>query len=177
MPTYPVRILKIFPPDPQSVWWLINSCFACSYSCSPGGSNVCKAHPWHTGCAPVLSLWSGPTLCSPVAYSPPGPSAHGLLQVRILEWVAMPSSRGSSQPRDQIPGLQHHRQILYPLSHLGSPFTQDMFSKISDCVSNNSALVFGEYLRLFPIYPFVECLVLTFEEVNIFLHKHFKNIY
>ena len=155
MPTYPVRILKIFPPDPQSVWWLINSCFACSYSCSPGGSNMCKAHPWHTGCAPVLSLWSGPTLCSPVAYSPPGPSAHGLLQVRILEWVAMPSSRGSSQPRDQIPCLQHHRQILYPLSHLGSPFTQDMFSKISDCVSNNPALVFGEYLRLFPINPFV----------------------
>ena len=31
----------------------------------------------------------------------PGSSVHGILQVRILEWVAMPSSRGSSQPRDQ----------------------------------------------------------------------------
>ena len=30
---------------------------------------------------------------------PPGPSAHGILQARILEWVAMPFSRGSSQPR------------------------------------------------------------------------------
>ena len=32
--------------------------------------------------------------------SPPGSSVHGILQARILEWVAMPSSRGSSQPRD-----------------------------------------------------------------------------
>ena len=32
--------------------------------------------------------------------SPPGSSVHGIRQARILEWVAMPSSRGSSQPRD-----------------------------------------------------------------------------
>ena len=35
-------------------------------------------------------------------YSPPGSSVHGILQARILKWVAMPSSRGFSQPRDQI---------------------------------------------------------------------------
>ena len=34
-------------------------------------------------------------------YSPPGPSVHGIFQARILEWVTIPSSRGSSQPRDQ----------------------------------------------------------------------------
>ena len=34
-------------------------------------------------------------------HSPPGSSVHGILQARILEWVAMPSSRGSSQPRNQ----------------------------------------------------------------------------
>ena len=33
--------------------------------------------------------------------SPPGSSVHGILQARMLEWVAMLSSRGSSQPRDQ----------------------------------------------------------------------------
>jgi len=33
--------------------------------------------------------------------SPPGFSVHGILQARILEWVAIPFSRGSSQPRDQ----------------------------------------------------------------------------
>ena len=32
--------------------------------------------------------------------SPPGSSVHGILQTRILEWIAMPSSRASSQPRD-----------------------------------------------------------------------------
>ena len=41
------------------------------------------------------------TLCDPMDYSPPGSPVHGILQARILEWVAMPSSRGSSQPRDQ----------------------------------------------------------------------------
>ena len=41
-----------------------------------------------------------PTLCNPMDCSPPGSSVHGILQTRILEWVAMPSSRGSSQPKD-----------------------------------------------------------------------------
>ena len=42
-----------------------------------------------------------PTLCNPVDCSPPGSSVHGILQTRTLEWVAIPFSRGSSQPRDQ----------------------------------------------------------------------------
>ena len=41
------------------------------------------------------------TLCDPMDYSPPGSSVHGILQARILEWPAMPSSRGSSLPRDR----------------------------------------------------------------------------
>ena len=40
------------------------------------------------------------TLCDPIDYSPPGASVHRILQARILEWVAIPFSRGSSQPRD-----------------------------------------------------------------------------
>ena len=44
---------------------------------------------------------SRPTLCDPTDCGPPGSSVHGTLQARILEWVAMLSSRGSSQPRDQ----------------------------------------------------------------------------
>ena len=47
------------------------------------------------------SLQSCLTLCDPVDYSPPGSSVHGILQARILEWVAMSSSRGSSWLRDQ----------------------------------------------------------------------------
>ena len=41
------------------------------------------------------------TLCNPLDCSLPGTSVHGILQARVLEWVAMPSSKGSSQPRDQ----------------------------------------------------------------------------
>ena len=44
---------------------------------------------------------SCPTLCDPMDCSPPGSSIHGILQARILEWVAISFSRGSSQPRDQ----------------------------------------------------------------------------
>ena len=46
------------------------------------------------------SLQSCLTLCDLMDYSLPGSSVHGILQARILKWVAMPSSRGSSQPRD-----------------------------------------------------------------------------
>ena len=49
----------------------------------------------------VLVAQSCPTLCNPMDYSPPGSSVHGILQERILEWVAFPFSRGSSWPRDQ----------------------------------------------------------------------------
>ena len=42
-----------------------------------------------------------PTLCDPMDCSPAGSSVHGILQARILEWIAMSHSRVSSQPRDQ----------------------------------------------------------------------------
>ena len=47
------------------------------------------------------SFQSCPTLCDCTDYRPPGSSVHGILQARILVWIAMPSSRGSFQPKDQ----------------------------------------------------------------------------
>ena len=47
----------------------------------------------------VLVAQSCRTVCGPMDYSPPGSSVHGILQTRILEWVAMPSSKGSSSHR------------------------------------------------------------------------------
>ena len=44
---------------------------------------------------------SGLTVCNSMDWSPPGSSVHGILQARILEWVAVPFSRGSFHPRDQ----------------------------------------------------------------------------
>ena len=63
---------------------------------------------------------SCPTLSKPMVCSPPGSSIHGILQARILEWVAISFSRGSSPSRDRTPSLLcllHCRQILYLLNH------------------------------------------------------------
>ena len=48
----------------------------------------------------VLVAHLCPTLCDPIDCSLPGSSVHGFLQARILEWVAIPFSRGSTWPRD-----------------------------------------------------------------------------
>ena len=71
----------------------------------------------------------------PMDCSLPGSSVHGILQARILEWVAIPFSRGSSHPRGQIqgsnPGLPHCRQILYHVSHQRSPkSTSSLWQKL-----------------------------------------------
>ena len=55
--------------------------------------------PWYV-C--VLVTLSCLTLCDPMDCSSPGSSVHEILQARILEWVAISFSRGSSRPRDQI---------------------------------------------------------------------------
>ena len=71
----------------------------------------------------LLSAWSEQclvaqlclTLCNCMNCSPTGSSVHGIFQARILKWVAIPFSRGSSRPRSNS-GLLHCRQFLYPLS-------------------------------------------------------------
>ena len=75
-------------------------------------------------CACVLSHFSCVWLCNPMDRSPPGSSVHGISQARILEWVAMPFSRGSSQPRDQTQVSYIScidRWVPYHKCHLGSP--------------------------------------------------------
>ena len=52
-------------------------------------------------CGHAQPLQSCLTLCHPLDCSPPGSSIHGILQARILQWVAMPSSRGFSWPKGQ----------------------------------------------------------------------------
>ena len=86
-------------------------------------------------CWAALLLQSCPTLCDPVGCSPPGSSVHGIFQARVLEWVAMSFSRGSSQPRDQthIASVSYtDRQILYHKRHLGSPTLGRKLHLISD---------------------------------------------
>ena len=83
---------------------------------NPERTNACRLQP--AGCAVLLlrssetkayltcakSLQSCLILCDPMDHSPPGSSVHGILQARILEWIAMPSFRGSSQPRARTRG-------------------------------------------------------------------------
>ena len=63
---------------------------ACACVCARARVRVCVCS--------VVQLC--PTLCNSMNFRPPGSSVHGILQARILEWVAMPSSRASSPPRD-----------------------------------------------------------------------------
>ena len=65
----------------------------------------------------VLVTLSCPALCDPMDCIPPGSSVHGILQARILEWVAIPYLRGSSRLRASHPSLLCCRQILYHVSH------------------------------------------------------------
>ena len=62
----------------------------------------------HT-CVCVLVAQSYPPLCDPMDCSLPGSSVHGILQARILEWFAIPFSRGSSNPgtEPRSPALQN----------------------------------------------------------------------
>ena len=55
---------------------------------------------WKSKSLAIFCAQSCLTLCDPMDCSPSGSSLHGILQARILEWVAVSSSRGSSQSRD-----------------------------------------------------------------------------
>ena len=61
----------------------------------------------------MLVTQSCPTLCNPMDCSLPGFSIHRISQARKLEWIAISSSKGSSQPKDQTQVSRVGRQILY----------------------------------------------------------------
>ena len=60
-------------------------------------------------------------LCNPMDCSPPGSAVPGISEARILEWVAMPSSRGSSPPRDHTQVSCIAGRFFTILRHPGSP--------------------------------------------------------
>ena len=76
-------------------------------------------------------------------YSLPGSSVHGILQRRILEWVAMLSSRGFSQPRDQIQISRIAGRFFYHLSH--------QYAKESTCNAGDPGL--SSWRRIWPPTP------------------------
>ena len=70
-----------------------------SHKGSPGNTCLSKVKTLSCCC---LVAQSCPTLCNPMDCSPPDSSVHGVFQARILEWVVISFSRGSSQPKDRI---------------------------------------------------------------------------
>ena len=82
-------------------------------------------------CMRAQSLQSCPTL-RPMDCSPPGSSVHGILQVETLEWVALPSFRGSSGPRDQTCVSSVScigRRVLYPSATWEAPVFLQIYLK------------------------------------------------
>ena len=75
------------------------------------------------------------SLCDPVGCSPPGSFVHGILQARILEWVAIPFSTGSSQPMNQtcVSNISCiGKWVLYHQRHPGRPVTVGKWRNLSD---------------------------------------------
>ena len=76
---------------------------------------------WLVLCEHAKSLQLCTILCDPRDCSPPDSSVHGILQARILEWVAMPSSRGIFPTQGLNLGLLHCRRIIYQMRYQGNP--------------------------------------------------------
>ena len=85
-------------------------------------SQIIPPSPSPTESKSLFSRWKVKVLLSRVRlWDPMNYTVHGILQARILEWVAFPFSRGIFPTQGSNPGLQHCRRILYQLSHKGSP--------------------------------------------------------
>ena len=101
----------------------------------------------------ALAAQSCPTLCDPTDCSIPGSSVHRILQVRILEWVAIPFS-GSSQPRDQTPSPALQADSL-PSEPPGKPINGILHHK-------NRDLMFYLLIRMNSrSVPYLPCLINT----------------
>ena len=93
-----------------------------SYRSLHNGSINAEPSCWGQGMCAVLSRSVVSDSLWPHGLQPTRLLCPWISQARILEWVAMPASRGSSQPRVITnPGLPYRRRILYCLSHQGTP--------------------------------------------------------
>ena len=119
---------------------------------NPQSSNNNKNH------TRSIMLQLCPTLCDPMDCSPLVSSVYGILQARILEWVAVLSSRGSSQPRESYPHLfclQHWQASSFLLAPPGKPETDTILLKSFCWLSTTliTTAISNCYL------PFIECLL------------------
>ena len=98
-------------------------------------------------CCCAKSLQLCPALYDPMGCSPPGFFVHGILQARILEWIAMPFSMGIFPTQGLNTGSPVWRQILYHLSHKGSLLTSTIHCK-TNCKRYFFPLIFFIKVKL-----------------------------
>ena len=88
---------------------------------TPEGPSSCPHRPTPAHLCNFLHAQLCPTLCDPMDCSPPGFSVHGILQTRILKWVALSFSRGSSRTRDGTNAYPALAGGCLPLEPPGKP--------------------------------------------------------
>ena len=121
------------------IWYKWRKVFVSTYTRVRKKHQSCPKESWKTKInlfSFQLLLFSGSVVfsfCHPTDWSLPGSSACGILQARPLEWVAMPSSRGSSKPKDQSHVFCISRRFFTP-EPLGKPFLFSTFT-FSQCPS------------------------------------------
>ena len=105
-----------------------------------------------SNCRHAKSFQKCPTLCDPMDCSPPGSSVHGILQARILTWVVMPSSRGSSHPGTEPTSLK-------PPPLAGGFFTISTTWEVLSVTTWSNSIVYGFILRtnFFPFHLQSHC--------------------
>ena len=86
--------------------------------------------------------------CDPMDYSPPGSSVYGILQARILEWVAICFSRGSSQHRDQMRISCVGRYVLYDCASREAPHHRMLITKNLVSIHHHTVDLFNPFARL-----------------------------
>ena len=87
------KIIGFYPKNQQNVWGRVLITFTNTDSLKLYQYHFTKEEFGACMCTCSLVTQSCPILCSPMDYSSPGSSIHGILQARILEWIVMPSSR------------------------------------------------------------------------------------
>ena len=96
---WPPSLLPLPTSDwPPSCWWPLEAWWSQEDKHSADFSFLAHQAEQSHACSVTKSC---PTLCDPMVCSPPGSCVCGILQAKILEWVAISSCRESSRPRDR----------------------------------------------------------------------------
>ena len=93
------------------------------------------------------------TLYDPVDCSPPGSSIHGILQAKLLEWIAIPFTRGIFLTQGSNPSLSHFRQIVSSLSHEGNITKYPLCVFMCVCVCTKLPSSASHYQKEIPYLP------------------------